>query len=82
VHACAPGIPVGRGIDLRLRELALARLVDQERDPGDGVGGVEQPEEGLQKDITMLIENLKKKFKYTEDGAKQLCTYAIENGLI
>ncbi|MFH1063523.1 MAG: serine protein kinase PrkA [Candidatus Woesearchaeota archaeon] len=46
-----------------------------------GTPGFNTYEERMRKDITLLIENLQNKFKYTEEGAKQLCEYAVENGL-
>ena len=32
-------------------------------------------------DVTLLIENLKKKYGYTEQGAKEMCIYVIDNDL-
>jgi predicted Ser/Thr protein kinase len=35
----------------------------------------------IRQDVNMLLENLQKKFKYTEEGAKQVCIYIIDKGL-
>jgi predicted Ser/Thr protein kinase len=36
----------------------------------------------LRKDVNFLIQNLKLKFGYTESGAKQVCVYLIDHGLV
>ncbi len=36
----------------------------------------------LRKDVNFLIQNLKIKFGYTESGAKQICVYLIDHGLV
>jgi predicted Ser/Thr protein kinase len=36
----------------------------------------------LRKDVNFLIQNLKLKFGYTESGAKQICVYLIDHGLV
>ncbi len=36
----------------------------------------------IRQDVTRLMGNLQKKFKYTEEGAKQACLYVIENDII
>ncbi len=36
----------------------------------------------LRQDITQLITNLQKKFEYTEEGAKQVCIYSWDKGLL
>jgi len=35
----------------------------------------------IREDIKYLISNLKEKYGYTEDGAKQVCIYSIDKGL-
>ncbi len=36
----------------------------------------------LRQDVTQLINNLQTKFQYTEEGAKQVCVYAWDKGLL
>lgn len=35
----------------------------------------------IKKDVTFLMKNLIKKYKYTESGAKEVCIYLIDKGL-
>lgn len=35
----------------------------------------------LKQDVTSLIQNLQEKFKYTEEGAKQVCIYVLDKDL-
>jgi predicted Ser/Thr protein kinase len=35
----------------------------------------------IREDVTLLIQNLNKKYGYTEQGAKEVCIYVIDNGL-
>ena len=35
----------------------------------------------LKRDINLMIDNLKKKFNYTEDGARQICYYVLDKKL-
>lgn len=35
----------------------------------------------IQEDIEFMFENLKRKFKYSRQGAKEICIYVIENNL-
>ena len=32
-------------------------------------------------DVTFLIQNLTKKYKYTEKGAREICIYVVDNEL-
>jgi uncharacterized protein YcfJ len=32
-------------------------------------------------DVTYMIENLQKKFRYSHRGAKEICIYVIDNNL-
>ena len=36
----------------------------------------------MRKDVNFLIQNLKIKYGYTESGAKQICVYLIDHGLV
>lgn len=35
----------------------------------------------LKQDVTLLLKNLQEKFKYTEEGARQVCIYALDKNL-
>ena len=35
----------------------------------------------IQEDVTFLIKNLVKKYKYTPTGAKEMCIYVVDNDL-
>ncbi len=35
----------------------------------------------IQSDVTFMIDNLQKKYGYTRQGAKEICTYVIDNNL-
>ena len=35
----------------------------------------------IQADVSYLINNLQEKFRYTEQGAKEVCIYVIDNDL-
>ena len=37
---------------------------------------------GIQDDVAYLIGNLCSKFNYTRNGAKDVCTYVIDNDLV
>ena len=36
----------------------------------------------LKRDVKLLFKNLQKKFSYTEEGAKQVCIYVLDNDLV
>ncbi len=38
-------------------------------------------DEKIRKDVTFLINNLREKYHYTEQGAKEVCIYVIDNDL-
>ncbi len=35
----------------------------------------------IKRDVTFMIENLKSKFNYTNEGAREVCVYAVDSGL-
>ena len=35
----------------------------------------------IQSDVTFMIENLQKKFRYSRQGAKEICIYVVDNNL-
>ena len=35
----------------------------------------------IQSDVTFLIENLQKKYRYSRQGAKEICIYVVDNDL-
>jgi hypothetical protein len=35
----------------------------------------------IQSDVTFMIENLQQKFRYSRQGAKEICIYVIDNNL-
>ena len=47
-----------------------------------GTDHFEAHEARIKQEVTRLINNLQKKFKYTEEGAKQVCLYVIENDIV
>jgi hypothetical protein len=35
----------------------------------------------IQSDVTFMIENLQQKFRYSRQGAKEICIYVVDNNL-
>lgn len=35
----------------------------------------------IRSDVSLLIRNLKNKFQYTEQGAREVCIYVIDNDI-
>ena len=35
----------------------------------------------IQSDVTFMIENLQKKYRYSRQGAKEICIYVVDNNL-
>jgi len=46
-----------------------------------GTSGFNAHDGRIKRDVSFLIGNLKTKFSYTDDGAKEVCVYAIDSGL-
>ena len=44
--------------------------------------GFKTYDQRLKRDVKLLIENMIKKFGYTKVGAKQICLYALDKGLV
>ncbi len=68
-----------------LKENALARYLDNENFRRAvkefGTTSFNNYDERMKRDITRMIENLKKKFSYNEEGAKQISLYVLDKNL-
>lgn len=47
-----------------------------------GTSAFDRYDNRLRKDVNFLVQNLKIKYGYTESGAKQICVYLIDHGLV
>lgn len=77
---------ISRRLLSNLKETALTPFITNEnfrRAIIDfGTSGFKRYDKKLRKDVNFLIQNLKSKFRYTQTGAKQICIYLIDHGLV